>query len=160
MSRKPLILLIDMDNVLVNFDASPRIPAAAKQLHDHPAIQEPGFFDELLPLPGAIQAVNALLDSGLYDIYICTQPVWSNSNSYMEKADWIAAYLPRLSSKIIMTQNKCLIKGYFLIDDNLKWRDFGGIFIHFDHKNAQNSWRKITDSLVNRGVPSRINFLA
>lgn len=125
-----------MDNVLVDFNSSKRIPKNEKHIVHHPAIYEKGFFRELLPMPGAINFVQRIIKFDNFDIYIATQPVAKNSESYKEKVEWISEHFPVLLDKIVMTQNKLLLKGDFLIDDNAKWRDFDGEFILFDPNHS------------------------
>lgn len=126
------IIYLDMDQVLVNFNSSSRIPKNEKHLYNHPEIFKKGFFLELTPMVGAIDFVNYLLDLDKYDVYILTQPVAKSYFSYSEKVQWIEEYIPRLLDKIIMTQNKLLLKGDLLVDDNEKWKDFDGKFFLFE----------------------------
>jgi len=141
-------LLIDMDEVLVDFVGSPRLKNWGGE---YAPIQmyEKGFFKELKPIPGAIDAINSLISSNFYDIYICTQPVARSPHSYSEKIEWIAKYIPDLIDKVIMTQNKNIIKGDILIDDNQKWANFGGKFIHFvPELTPKRQWKDITKQLL------------
>lgn len=137
--NKP-ILYLDMDDVLVDFNSSKRIPLHEKNIYGHPAIYEKGFFIDLLPMPGGLEFVKIIINEDLWDVYILTQPVSNSSNSYKEKVDWVSQYLPLLQNKIIMTQDKTLLKGHVLIDDNIKWKDFDGEFIYFDPKTPELSF--------------------
>jgi len=130
MSASKKTLMIDMDEVLANFSSSHRL-ADWDGSFNPPAMYEKGFFEELEPLPGAIKAVIKLLNSNKFDIWILTQPVAKSSKSYAEKATWIWKHLSDLGDKIIMTQNKILVKGDILIDDSKKWKNFEGTFMHF-----------------------------
>ena len=130
MDKKP-ILYIDMDEVLCDFTGHYSLKHWDKTKRNPPAMYEPGFFEDLQPLSGAISSVIKILNSNKYDVYILTQPVAKSPISYTEKVNWVYKYLPDLGGKIIMTQDKSLIKGNFLIDDSEKWRSFEGEFIHF-----------------------------
>lgn len=132
--KTQLIIHIDMDDVLVDFNSSTKIPANEKHLYHHPEIYKKGFFLDLKPMPGAIAFINRLLMVKGFDVRILSQPVSGNPYSYIEKVHWIFSYLPQLADKITLTQDKLLIKGDVLIDDNTKWMDFDGIFWHFNPK--------------------------
>lgn len=143
-------LLIDMDGVLVDFNSSQLLKDWDGKGNPS-AMYESGFFEELNPLPGALKSVHDLLCSNLYDIYICTQPLAKNVSSYTEKAAWIGKYLPDLVSKIIMCQDKSMVKGDILIDDNEKWASFGGEFIKFDiTAHSYLEWNRIVRYLINK----------
>lgn len=130
-NRKP-ILYIDMDETLVDFLSSRHIPKNQKLQVDHPAIRYKGFFAELDPMPGALKAVEDIESMDKFDIYLLSVPVADSPTSYQEKSEWVHKYLPNLANKLVLTQDKTLHKGDFLIDDNLKWQDFDGEFIHFN----------------------------
>ena len=79
---------------------------------------------------------------------------------YHDKAKWINIHFPHLSSKIILTQDKGLLLGDYLIDDNKeKWKEKfeknRGKFIHFVYGgyNKENSgkpeelWKDILEEL-------------
>lgn len=154
-NNKP-ILYIDMDEVLVDFTGHFALKHCDKAQINPPAMYEKGFFESLQPLPGAISAVVKILNSNKFDVKILTQPVAKSPVSYTEKVNWLYKYLPDLAGDPIMTQDKSLIKGDFLIDDNEKWgkphpvhgRVFEGILILFRidiHPIAM--WDKVLDTL-------------
>lgn len=107
---------------------------------------EPGFFEELKPMPGARTFVSKLLDAGFWDVHILTQPVALSPISYTEKATWVREHFPELITKITMTQNKFLLRGDVLIDDSEKWKDFQGVFILFKPRDMS-SWTEARDRL-------------
>ena len=85
-----------------------------------------GFFLELEPLPGAIEAFLKL--SALHDVWILTAPSIQNPMSYSEKNYWVRKYLgEEYVKKLIMCPNKSLLKGDYLIDDN-EWTNWQGDF--------------------------------
>lgn len=141
------ILFLDMDMVLVNFNSSKNIPLDEKHIYNHFAIYKKGFFIDLLPMEGAVDFVKTLLKGDYWDIHILTQPVSGNPYSYGEKAAWIIKYLPELTDKITMTQNKLMLKGQILIDDNIRWKDFDGVFILFNPLNPKKEFEYILDKL-------------
>ena len=80
--------------------------------------RSPGFFSKLPPIPGGIEAVKEMIATG-YDISICTSPIMSYENCVLEKYKWIDKHLGRdVVRKIVMTRDKTLVRGDFLIDDN------------------------------------------
>lgn len=147
MVKKP-ILYLDMDNVLADFGNSYMLSNESRETNCPPEMYKKGFFYLLDPVPGAIRAANRLIDSGKYDVHILTQPVIDSHYSYSEKVRWVQDHLPALVGKITMTQNKLLINGDYLIDDNIKWEKFDGAFILFDYKNAERSWNNILEVLL------------
>jgi 5'-nucleotidase len=142
------VLYIDMDDTIVDFRSSTRIPDHEKEVYGHPAMYQEGFFRDLLPFPTAIQAVNRLIDSGKYDVWILTQPVADSPRSYSEKAEWVIKHLPRLTHKIKMTQEKTMCLGAILIDDNPKWAGFFGDFYLFDRHNPEATWSILLNQLL------------
>lgn len=86
---------------------------------------EPGFFAEIEPYPGAIDAVNTIIDAG-HHVEICTSPTAIRDpsgvkklNPYClhEKIEWIARYLPRLAKHVTITKAKWLVSADYLVDD-------------------------------------------
>jgi 5'(3')-deoxyribonucleotidase len=90
---------------------------------NYPEMHLENFFRQLKPLDGAIEGINKLIDSDLFEIYILSVPLHSSPHSYSEKVQWIHEHLPRLSDKIIFTQNKGIIAGDYLIDDSQHWKE-------------------------------------
>jgi 5'(3')-deoxyribonucleotidase len=122
---KPKTVYIDMDGVICDYKKT-YLRYKAK----HPEIVYPqsqyGFFLELEPLPGAIEAFLKL--SALHDVWILTAPSIQNPMSYSEKNYWVRKYLgEECVKKLIMCPNKSLLKGDYLIDDN-EWTNWQGDF--------------------------------
>ena len=69
------LLYIDMDNTLCDFNG-----AAKKEIERNPGIQFPqatyGFFVNLRPITGAIEAVNVLMKNKKYDCYKQNKLLW------------------------------------------------------------------------------------
>ena len=143
------VLYLDMDNVLADFDGSPDIPLSEKDQRNHPAIFQPGFFLNLKPTEFAKEAVRTLLLSGKYEIWIASKPLWNSSYCYSEKAQWIMKYFPELSKRVILTQDKGLLLGNVLIDDEMHWSNsFGGTFVLFNPKKARSCWEQVLEYLL------------
>lgn len=151
-----MIIYIDMDNVLCDYDAS-----FHKEIKQNPGVQYPqsqyGFFERLAPVPGAITAAQALFASAKHDPYILTAPSTRNPWSYVEKRVWVERHLgydwvPRL----IICANKGLLRGDLLIDDNLEGRgqeDFTGQFFHFGSA-AFPDWDSVMQRLGLESLPA------
>ena len=149
--NKP-ILLIDMDEVIVDFYNHPRYPFAKPydRSYINSMMAYKVFWTSLLPLAGTLEAVSKLIESDKFDIYIATQPVEDCLESYTGKSKWVKRHLPELSGKLIMTQNKDLLVCDYLIDDNLRWsHGCTGKFIHFNRDVASDTmWNTILNKLL------------
>lgn len=77
-------------------------------------LNEPGFFEALKPLPGAVEGVNELLDEARV-LIVSHGPT---PGSYSEKARWLQRWLPEVSLKqLILTYSKDAVRGDVLFDD-------------------------------------------
>ncbi len=78
-----------------------------------------GFFLGLKPINGAVDAFIKL--SKHHDVYILTRPSIKNPLCYTEKRIWVENHLGmEACERLIITPNKSLNKGDYLIDD-VKW---------------------------------------
>lgn len=140
-----MIILVDMDNTLVDFDAGllsvwrkkyPKelfVPIEERTTFhphkDYPEILQQkvqdvchseGFVRNLPPTPGGIEAVRAMLDMG-HDVRFCTSHLLTYDYSVLEKFQWIEKYFDAsFTDRIILTRDKTLIRGDILIDDKPK----------------------------------------
>jgi 5'(3')-deoxyribonucleotidase len=107
-------IFIDMDGVIVNFDALKR----KLNLGPGELKKRPGAYLEMEPYPDAIPAVTGLINAG-YDVFIATKPPTGVPFAYADKVSWVLKYLPELARKIIITSDKGLLgdEGDILIDD-------------------------------------------
>ncbi len=128
------VIYVDMDDVLCDF----------KSAYDDALKKEPGikfpqcqfdFFRKLKPLKGAIEGFKFLYNNDKFDTYILSAPSVRNPLSYLEKRLWVEDYFGiEVVSKLILSTNKGLLKGNYLIDD---WiigngqENFEGEIIHF-----------------------------
>ena len=77
----------------------------------------PGFFANLEPIPGAIEAMRGLLSAG-YDVRICTAPKKIFDNCVAEKFAWVKKHLGQeFVERIVLTRDKTLVHGDILVDD-------------------------------------------
>jgi 5'-nucleotidase len=141
------IVYIDLDGVLANF-----IKAARERILLKPVVKYPqsefGFFFDLEPIEGGIDAVKKLSEK--YDVYILSRPSPLNLNCYTEKAAWVRKYLGYdMQEKLILSCDKSLIKGDYLIDDdtNAKQELFEGEFIKFGGEKFKD-WETVLKYLL------------
>lgn len=137
-----MIVLVDQDNVLADFDGGflkewrkqfPNeffVPFEQRKgfyvYNDYPAeLKEKivniytaaDFILNLPPLSGAIKALIRLVALG-YDVRICSSPLSSYKNCVEEKYAWVERHFGRdFIKRIILAKDKTLIKGDVLIDD-------------------------------------------
>lgn len=139
--RAPIIL-IDMDEVLCRWEeyfvASHRkmfphlpIPDAGQRegfdlfyglsperRHATAAVlDEPGFFAELEPVVGAIEAIRDMQGMGM-DVALCTSPWLSNPTCASDKFRWVQRHLgSEMAEATVVTRDKTRVRGDVLIDD-------------------------------------------
>jgi len=147
---KKKIIFIDMDGVIVDF---------VKGMRKHPGYIEgmedpdelPGVFDNLEPIENAIESVNLLLENSRFDVYIASAAPWNNVGALPAKRLWIEKYFgEKFKKRLILTHQKQLLIGDYLIDDRKKngAGEFRGEHIHFG-KNGFENWEKVTKYLTN-----------
>ena len=132
----PPVILIDMDNSLVDWDAGFKKHWAGRcsidreksffmancvepeffndvSLVDHAQ----GFFLNLPPMEGGIDAVHEMASMGL-NVFIVTSAIMTSPFSAQEKIEWVRKYFGNLLlNKMIMLEDKTKAKGDILIDD-------------------------------------------
>ncbi len=88
-----------------------------------------GFFTSLEPIENAIESYIEL--EKYYDVWILTRPSFKNPLCYTEKRIWVENYLGlERCSKLILSPDKSLLIGDYLIDDVVH-PGFIGEHIHF-----------------------------
>jgi len=82
--------------------------------------RDEGFFENLEPKRGSIRAINKLIKSTLYDIYIVTATSDDDGSELVEKIRWFKKYIPNFNTKrIISCRDKYIIRGDVLVDDKV-----------------------------------------
>uniref|UniRef100_F7A8Z1 Jupiter microtubule associated homolog 1 n=1 Tax=Equus caballus TaxID=9796 RepID=F7A8Z1_HORSE len=80
--------------------------------------EAPGFFLDLEPIPGALEAMREMNDMQDTEVFICTSPPEKYDYSVYEKYCWVEKHLgPQFVERIILTRDKTVILGDLLIDD-------------------------------------------
>jgi len=142
------ILYIDMDNVLVDFpSAFDKLDDEIKKQYENNMDEIPNIFSMMEPLVGAIEAYQIL--SKKFDTYILSTAPWDNPTAWSDKLLWVQKYLGDYAHKrLIISHNKHLNRGDFLIDDRLKngVDKFQGEHIHFGQGKFQN-WDDVLEYL-------------
>jgi len=142
------ILYIDMDNVLVDFpSAFDKLDDEIKKQYENNIDDVPNIFSMMEPLVGAIEAYQIL--SKKFDTYILSTAPWDNPTAWSDKLLWVQKYLGDYAHKrLIISHNKHLNRGDFLIDDRLKngVDKFQGEHIHFGQGKFQN-WDDVLEYL-------------
>ena len=146
--KKKKVLLIDMDNTIADFTGG--VNEDEKVEFSPESMFEEGFFYNLKPVVGALGAIKKLIDSDLFDVWICSIPVSGLHNSYSDKSAWIAKYFPKLIGKIILCQNKKMIKADLAIDD--KKDNFDGSVRVYNpvvrKANQRYEWHRLAEQLI------------
>lgn len=80
-------------------------------------LREPSFYLELEPLPGAIEAVQAMAAEG-HEVFIVTSPWVSNPTCASDKLAWVEKHLGTdWGRRAIITSDKTVVRGDILFDD-------------------------------------------
>lgn len=149
-TRKPIIY-VDMDDTIVEYTKAKELA-----IEKDPGISFPqsqlDFFRNLEPIRGAIEAIGQLEGLG-YDVYILTAPSLENPLCYMEKRIWVENHLGvGWIRKLIISPNKGLLKGQYLIDDWTEGRgqeNFEGELIHYGSTNFPD-WTAVSKHFVSK----------
>lgn len=139
---RPPVVLVDMDGVVVDLEAAfwlrwadeqPDAPQRADvdptvfhvlgrfEASYHAAVaailDEPGFYADLPTVPGAVEALTAMLDAGL-DVRLCTAPRLSNPTCASDKITSAVRHLGAgWAERTIITRDKSMVRGDLLVDD-------------------------------------------
>ena len=138
------VVYVDLDGVLAEFpeslsDVDSSIAESCRRWCDETGEHHSdfeGIFSTLKPIEGADEAINRLIQK--FEVFILSTAPWKNVSSWSEKRIWVENYLPSLpKKKLILSYNKSLLRGKYLIDDRRKNGAFefgeekGQEWIHF-----------------------------
>lgn len=153
MTNTMKILYIDMDNVLVDFPSA--FPHLDKDLYDQheqtKTLDEVhGIFSLMNPYEYALISVKFLAQH--FDLYLLSTAPWENPSAWSDKLLWVKKHLPEIGYKrLIMSHNKHLNKGDYLIDDRLNngADRFEGEHVHFG-KEKFPDWAAVVSYLCEK----------
>ena len=114
------ILYVDMDDVLVDFATGiNKLDPETQIKYKNNLDDVPGIFSLMEPMEHAIDSYNLLAKN--FDTYILSTSPWDNPSAWHDKVVWVKKYLGNVAHKrLILSHNKHLNYGDFLIDDRLK----------------------------------------
>lgn len=138
---KKKIVYIDLDGVLADYEIKKIVTTESER-------NKKGFFESFEPINNAVWAFKVLNE--YYDVYILSTAPWSNIHSWTEKRVWVEKHLGDLAyKKLILTHNKGLLKGNFIIDDRTVngVSEFEGEHIHFGTESFPN-WESVIKYLI------------
>ena len=105
------------------------------------------IFHDLEPIEDAIESFHLLCEH--YDVYMLSTPMWCLPESYTDKRIWIERILgENAEKKLILSHNKGLLIGDYLIDDRIKHGvdEFQGEHVHFAQPGFEN-WKRVIEYL-------------
>jgi len=111
------VIFVDLDNVLCNYkkaylEAIEKYPEQA-----YPQAQYK-FFENLEPIPGAVEGINFLRNH--FEVFILTRPSVRNPLNYTEKRIWVEENIDvGMCKRLILSYDKTVVRGDYLIDDNI-----------------------------------------
>ena len=145
------ILYVDMDDVLVDFATGiNKLDNELKIKYKDNLDDVPGIFSLMEPMELAIDSYNLLAKN--FDTYILSTSPWDNPSAWQDKVVWVKKYLGNVAHKrLILSHNKHLNFGDFLIDDRLKngADKFQGELIHFKTKKFP-EWNSVVTYLMTK----------
>lgn len=139
-----------MDGVLADFNKAikERVTPELAVKYGENIDQIPGIFKDLEPINGAIYAFEEL--SKKYECYILSTAPWDNPDAWTEKRLWVETHLGQLAyKKLILSHNKHLNRGDYLIDDRYAngAGEFEGEHILFGGSDYPN-WKTVLEYLL------------
>jgi 5'-nucleotidase len=141
------ILYLDLDGVIADFKGKVNSKKEWKKSKRPDLI--PNIYRDLELMPGALEAVEILIAK--FDVYILSSPSWDNYESWTHKRLWVEKHFANLlRRRLILCNNKSLLKGDYLIDDH-SWngaKEFEGKWIHFGTKEYPN-WNTVLKFMRN-----------
>jgi len=168
MNQEKKIIYVDMDNVLVDFKSGiARIPQKVMEEQEkdkngnYKNLDEiEGIFSLMDPVPGAIEAFKLL--SSHHEVYILSTAPWKNHSAWSDKVAWVQLHIGKVEGepafkRLILSHNKHLNKGDYLIDDRLaNGADrFEGVHIFFGEADPDEkrpgrfpTWKSVIEYFV------------
>ena len=148
MKRKKIVY-VDLDGVIADYERNSKGTTDEER-------KAPGFFANLEPLPDAIESFKKLCKH--YEVYFLSTAPWSNIHAWSEKRVWVEKHFGEYAFKrLILSHNKSLLRGEYLIDDRIAngVDGFEGEHIHFGTSKFP-TWESVLSYLKEKdhGFPS------
>lgn len=112
--------------------------------------EKPEIFSMLQPIKDAEKSFKWLCDH--YEVYFLSTPMWLVPQSYTDKRLWVERIFGELAKKkLILTHNKGLLMGDYIIDDRIKHGvdNFRGEHIHFGQEGFEH-WEDVIRYLASK----------
>jgi len=141
------VVYIDLDGVIVDIERYIKETYNSKYIKKHGIgtiiDMHPEIFHNSKPMEGAVAAFRQLAQR--YEVYILSTAPWDNPEAWMAKRLWVENHLGSEAYKrLILSHNKGLLRGQYLIDDRLVngVQHFEGTHIHFGSEGTPN-WESV-----------------
>ena len=134
MNKNKKVVYFDMDGVLVNFQSGvDQLDLYHKIEYKENYDEVPGIFGTMKPNEDMIDLFNAMFSDERYDCYVLSTAPWENPSASSDKTEWIQKYLPKAYKRLILSHNKHLNVGDYLIDDRTAngAGEFGGELLQY-----------------------------
>lgn len=131
---KKKIVYFDMDNVLVNFQSGiDATPIEIQREYENELDNVPGIFSKMKPNVEMVELYNKLFSDERYVCYILSTSPWDNPTAASDKIQWVKKYIPNAYKRVILSHQKHLNIGHYLIDDRTAngAGQFGGELIQY-----------------------------
>ena len=137
------IIYIDLDGVIVDIEKYINRTFSKDYISEHGigniVDMHPKVFYDSEPIEGAIKSFHEL--SKKYEVYILSTAPWNNPEAWTAKRIWVEKHLGEVAYKrLILTHNKGLLRGDYLIDDRIKYigqfEGAGGETVHHSEKTV------------------------
>ena len=134
-----VVVLVDMDGVVANLEDRLVVILNETKQHDvakkivgrkhfdfdgetekacRPILSSAGFYLSLAPVEGCVDALKDMVKQG-YDVRFCTKPLNQYQHCVPEKYAWVEKHFgAEWTKRMIVTGDKSLVGGTFLIDDH------------------------------------------
>ena len=145
------IIYVDLDGVVADFDKGKlEHPLGGVTPYIGRPDKLPGVYENLAPIPNAIESVNKLLNDTNFEVYFLSTAPWDNPEAWMHKRLWVAKYFDEklIRKRLILSHHKQLLIGDYLIDDRRfnGASEFEGEWIHFGSEQFSD-WKSVLDYL-------------
>lgn len=143
--RPRITVCVDLDGVVVDYVGGMEALGLGPEDDGHE-----GAFLDMPPMPGAIEAVNALIGDPRFDVHFLSTAPWSNPSSWTDKRKWVERHFgEKMKKRLTLTHHKDRFAGDVLIDDRDAngSSDFAGRWIHFGSP-AFPDWSAVLDDLM------------